>query len=34
MKPGNLTHIDVWDKYNVVSINKFQYYLLFVDNAS
>ncbi len=32
-KPGDLTHIDVWGKYNVALINKFQYYLLFVDDT-
>jgi len=31
--PGELTHIDVWGKYEVTSINGFQYYLLMVDNA-
>jgi hypothetical protein len=31
--PGELTHIDVWGKYNVVSINGRQYYLVFVDNT-
>ena len=34
MKPGELTHIDVWGKYDVASINNFQYYLLLVDDAS
>lgn len=33
MKPGELTHIDVWGKYAVKSINNNQYYLLFVDDA-
>jgi len=32
--PGELTHIDVWGKYEVTSINGFQYYLLMVDDAS
>jgi len=34
MKPGELTHIDVWGQYDVASINNFQYYLLLVDDAS
>jgi len=33
-EPGELTHIDVWGKYSVSSINGFQYYLLMVDDAS
>jgi len=33
-KPGELTHIDVWGKYDVASINGFSYYLLLVDDAS
>jgi len=33
-EPGELTHIDVWGKYDVASINGFSYYLLMVDNAS
>jgi transposase InsO family protein len=32
--PGDLTHIDVWGKYDVASINGHQYYLLMVDDAS
>jgi hypothetical protein len=32
--PGDLTHIDVWGKYDVTSINGCQYYLLMVDDAS
>lgn len=31
--PGELTHIDLWGKYAVQSINNNQYYLLMVDNA-
>ena len=31
--PGELTHIDLWGKYIVKSINGNQYYLLFVDDA-
>jgi transposase InsO family protein len=34
MHPGDLTHIDIWGKYNVASINGCQYYLLMVDDAS
>jgi hypothetical protein len=33
MEPGELTHINLWGKYAVQSINGKQYYLLFVDNA-
>ena len=33
-EPGELTHINVWGKYSVSSINGYQYYLLFVDDAS
>src|SRR6266851_5224514 len=25
-KPGNLTHVDVWGKYDIALINKFQYF--------
>jgi hypothetical protein len=32
--PGELTHIDLWGKYNITSINGHQYYILFVDDAS
>jgi transposase InsO family protein len=32
-KPGDLTHIDVWGKYSVTSINGNQYYTIFVDDA-
>jgi IS30 family transposase len=31
--PGDLTHINLWGKYTVWSINGNQYYLLFMDNA-
>ncbi len=31
--PGDLTHIDVWGKYDIASINGYQYYLLMVDDA-
>jgi len=34
MKPGELTHMDLWGKYNVASINGNQYYLLMVDDAA
>jgi len=34
MTPGELTHIDVWGKYEIASINGHQYYILFVDDAS
>jgi hypothetical protein len=30
---GDLTHIDLWGKYAIQSINGNQYYLLFVDDA-
>ena len=33
MKPSELTHIDVWGKYRVASINGNQYYTIFVDDA-
>jgi len=29
-----LTHINVWGKYSISSINGFQYYLLMVNNTS
>lgn len=32
-QPGKLTHMDLWGKYRVVSINGNQYYIVFVDNA-
>jgi hypothetical protein len=31
---GQLTHIDLWGKYDVTSIHGRQYYILFVDDAS
>ena len=31
--PGELTHIDLWGRYSVVSINRHQYYIVFVDDA-
>jgi transposase InsO family protein len=33
-KIGELTHIDLWGKYDITSINGHQYYILFVDDAS
>ena len=33
MEPGELTHIDLWGKYDVRSVNGNQYYILFVDDA-
>jgi hypothetical protein len=33
MKPGELTHMDLWGKYDISSIHSNQYYLLMVDNA-
>ena len=32
--PGELTHIDLWGKYDVTSINGHQYYILFVDDSA
>ena len=33
-KKGELTHIDLWGKYDIASINGKQYYLLLVDDAT
>jgi hypothetical protein len=33
LEPRELTHVDIWGKYSVSSINGFQYYLLMVDDA-
>ena len=33
-KPGKLTHMGLWGKYDVASINGNQYYLLMVDDAA
>ena len=33
-KPGDLTHIDLWGKYQIKSIHGNQYYILFVDDAA
>ena len=32
-KPGELTHIDLWGKYSISSINGNNYYILFVDDS-
>ena len=34
MIPGQLTHMDFWGKYNVVSINGHQYYILLIDDST
>ena len=31
---GELTHIDLWGKYDIKSINGHQYYILLVDEVS
>jgi hypothetical protein len=31
---GELTHIDLWGKYEIMSINEHQYYIVLVDNMS
>ena len=33
-QPGELTHADLWGKYDVTSINGCQYYLLLIDDAT
>ena len=33
-KPGQLTHFDLWGKYNTASINGNRYYLLMVDDTT
>ena len=33
-KPGELTHMDLWGKYDVASIHGNQYYLLMIDDAA
>src|SRR6266850_7123858 len=33
-KPGDLTHIDLWGKYDISSINGSYYYLLMIDDAT
>jgi hypothetical protein len=32
-EPGELTHIDLWGKYDVMSICRHQYYIVFMDDA-
>ena len=32
-EPGELTHIDLWGKYSIASINGNYYYILFVDDS-
>ena len=32
-EPGELTHIDMWGKYRISSINGKQYYVVFVDDC-
>ena len=32
-KPSELTHMDVWGKYRLASINGNLYYIIFVDDA-
>ena len=32
-EPGKLTHINLWGKYRITSINGNQYYILFIDDA-
>ena len=33
-KPGELTHIDVWGKYDIASINGHQYFVLMIDDVT
>ena len=33
-QPGELTHADLWGKYDIASINASQYYLLLIDDAT
>jgi len=33
-KPGELTHMDLWGKYNMELIHGNQYYLLMIDDAA
>jgi hypothetical protein len=30
---GQLTHIDLWGKYDKISLHRWQYYILFVDDS-
>ena len=32
-EPGDLTHIDLWGKYDIASINRNHYYVLFVNDS-
>ena len=34
LKLGQLTHVDVWGKYETASINKHQYYVVMIDDTS
>jgi transposase InsO family protein len=34
LEPGDLTHIDLWGKYEIMSINGHQYYIVLVDDAA
>jgi hypothetical protein len=33
-KSGELTHVDLWGKYDITSINSNQYYIILVDDAT
>ena len=33
-RPGQLTHLDLWGKYDVASIHSNHYYLLLVDDTT
>ena len=33
LKPGNLTHVDLWGKYEVASIHANFYYIVMIDNV-
>jgi hypothetical protein len=34
LQPGEPTHIDLWGKYDVMLINRCQYYIVFVDDVT
>jgi hypothetical protein len=34
LAPGDLTHIDLWGKYELASINGNQYYIVLIDDAT
>lgn len=34
MMSGQLTHMDLWRKYNVASINGHQYYILLINDST